>query len=118
MAGGSPRWNSVVLGCLVALATAHALTTPVSMVLTPSTGGLGVQRWIPNIKKVKSKVAPKTKALWEKTTTKLETFKDRVTGKTERELQAEREQLLEEVELLRESNAPVSYTHLTLPTTD
>ena len=54
MAGGSPRWNSVVLGCLVALATAHALTTPVSMVLTPSTGGLGVQRWIPNIKKVKN----------------------------------------------------------------
>ena len=53
MAGGSRRWNSVVLGCLVALATAHALTTPVSMVLTPSTGGLGVQRWIPNIKKVK-----------------------------------------------------------------
>ena len=104
MAGGSPRWNSVVLGCLVALATAHALTTPVSMVLTPSTGGLGVQRLLPSIK---NKVAPKTKALWEKTTTKLETFKDRVTGKTERELQAEREQLLEEVELLRESNALV-----------
>merc|ERR1719171_3320523 len=98
---------SAALAVMCVAASTYALTTPVSMVLTPSTGGLGVQRWIPNIKKVKNKVAPKTKALWEKTTTKLETFKDRVTGKTERELQAEREQLLEEVELLRESNALV-----------
>ena len=92
---------SAALAFVCVAATAHALTTPVSMVLTPSTGGLGVQRWLPSIRKVKSKVAPKTKALWEKTTTKLETFKDRVTGKTERELQAEREMLMEEVELLR-----------------
>ena len=97
-------------GCSAALAViwiatvAHALTTPVSMVLTPSTGGLGVQRLLPSIK---NKVAPKATALWEKTTTKIETIRDRVTGKTERELQAEREALMEEVELLRESNAAV-----------
>ena len=74
------------------------------MVLTPSTGGLGVQRLLPSLK---NKVAPKASALWEKTTTKIETIRDRVTGKTERELQAEREALMEEVELLRESNAMV-----------
>ena len=97
-------------GCSAALAViwiatvAHALTTPVSMVLTPSTGGLGVQRLLPSLK---NKVAPKASALWEKTTTKIETIRDRVTGKTERELQAEREALMEEVELLRESNAAV-----------
>ena len=97
-------------GCSAALAViwiatvAHALTTPVSMVLTPSTGGLGVQRLLPSLK---NKVAPKATALWEKTTTKIETIRDRVTGKTERELQAEREALMEEVELLRESNAAV-----------
>ena len=97
-------------GCSAALAViwiatvAHALTTPVSMVLTPSTGGLGVQRLLPSLK---NKVAPKASRLWEKTTTKIETIRDRVTGKTERELQAEREALMEEVELLRESNAAV-----------
>ena len=101
MARGSPKWRGAALaiGVVALAATAQALQTPVSMVLTPSTGGLGVQRWLPNVKKIKNKVAPKTKALWEKTTTKLETIRDRVTGKTERELQAEREQLLEEVEL-------------------
>ena len=73
-------------GCSAALAViwiatvAHALTTPVSMVLTPSTGGLGVQRLLPSIK---NKVAPKASALWEKTTTKIETIRDRVTGKTD-----------------------------------
>ena len=54
-----------------------------------------------------NKVAPKATALVGKTTTKIETIRDRVTGKTERELQAEREALMEEVELLRESNAAV-----------
>ncbi len=93
MAGGSQRWNSAGLACVVALAaTTQALQTPVSMVLTPSTGGLGVQRLLPSLK---NKVAPKASALWEKTTTKIETIRDRVTGKTERELQADREALME-----------------------
>ena len=63
-----------------------------------------MQRLLPSLK---NKVAPKASRLWEKTTTKIETIRDRVTGKTERELQAEREALMEEVELLRESNAAV-----------
>ena len=48
-------------GCSAALAViwiatvAHALTTPVSMVLTPSTGGLGVQRLLPSLNALHSR---------------------------------------------------------------
>ena len=91
MTMGSRTRAALAVICFAA--TACALKTPVAL-----------QRLIPRLKSFnQNKVVPK----WSRATTKIETLRDRVTGRTERELAAEREQLLSEVSMLRESNAMV-----------